>query len=120
MDFAYLAKVTRLNIRALAALARAPIAPTASTKAAVQTFTDVEWTAVPGAVAYKVWRRRTDQTTWDARPLARTSEPRAHLPGLRGDDWFLGVSAVATDGSESPIASAVPGGGFEKVPPPAR
>ncbi|GAC1575268.1 MAG: M20/M25/M40 family metallo-hydrolase [Novosphingobium sp.] len=120
MDFAYLAKVTQLNVRALAALARAPIAPTASTQAAVQTFTDVTWTAVPGAVGYKVWRRRTDQTAWDAQPLARTREARAHLPGMRGDDWFLGVSAIAADGSESPIASAVPGGGFEKTPPPAR
>ena len=112
MDFAYLAKVTRLNVRALAALARAPMAPTASVQAAVQTFTDVAWSAVPGAVGYKVWRRRTDEAAWDAQPLVRTSAARAHLPGLRGDDWFLGVSAIAADGSESPIASAVPGGGF--------
>jgi hypothetical protein len=89
------------------------MAPTASAKAAVQTFTDVVWTAVPGAVGYRVWRRRTDQTAWAAQPLARTSESRVHLPGLRGDDWFLGVSALAADGSESPIASAVPGGGFD-------
>ena len=122
MDFAYLAKVTRLNVRALAALARAPIAPTATATAvaAVQTFTDVAWSAVPGATGYHVWRRRTDQTAWEPKPLARTSQARAHLPGLRGDDWFLGVSAVAADGSESPIASAVPGGGFDKPPPPAR
>ena len=120
MDFAYLAKVTRLNVRALAGLARAPIAPTATTQAAVQTFTDVAWTAVPGAVGYKVWRRRTDQSAWETRPIARTSEARANLPGLRGDDWFLGVSAIAADGSESPIASAVPGGGFDKTAAPAR
>ena len=117
MDFAYLAKVTRLNVRALAALANAPIAPAAATHAAVQTFTDVAWAAVPGAVRYKVWRRRTDATAWEPAPIAQTAETRAHLPGLRGDDWFLGVSAVATDGSESPIASAVPGGGFEKAAP---
>ena len=30
----------------------------------------------------------------------------------RGDDWLFGVSSVAADGSESPIASAVPGGAF--------
>ncbi|WP_295635280.1 M20/M25/M40 family metallo-hydrolase [Novosphingobium sp.] len=113
MDFAYLAKVTRLNVRALAALARAPMAPTATTQAAVQTFTDVAWTAVPGAVGYKVWRRRTDAAAWERAPIAQTAETRAHLPDLRGDDWFLGVSTVAADGSESPIASAVPGGGFE-------
>ena len=115
MDFAYLAKVTRLNVRALAALARAPMAPTAATQAAVQTFTDVAWTAVPGAARYKVWRRRTDAAAWEPAPIAQTTETRAHLPGLRGDDWFLGVSAVSADGSESPIASAVPGGGFDKA-----
>jgi hypothetical protein len=32
--------------------------------------------------------------------------------GVRGDDWFFGVSSVAPDGSESPIASALPGGAF--------
>ena len=32
--------------------------------------------------------------------------------GLRGDDWILGVSAIAADGSESPVSSAVPGGQF--------
>lgn len=114
MDFAYLAHVTSLNVRALAALARAPMAPNATTKAAVQTFTDVAWAAVPGAIRYKVWRRRTDSPVWEARPIALTAETKAHLSGLRGDDWFLGVSAVAADGSESPIASAVPGGGFDK------
>ena len=115
MDFAYLAKVTRLNVRALAALARAPMAPTAATQGAVQTFTDVAWAAVSGAARYKVWRRRTDATAWEPAPIAQTAETRAHLPGLRGDDWFLGVSAVTADGSESPIASAVPGGGFDKA-----
>jgi hypothetical protein len=31
---------------------------------------------------------------------------------FRGDDWLFGVSSVAADGSESPVASAVPGGAF--------
>ena len=34
------------------------------------------------------------------------------LDRVRGDDWIFGVSAKAADGSESPIASAVPGGAF--------
>ena len=119
MDFPYLAKVTRLNVRALAALARAPMAPTATTKAAVQTYTDVAWAPVAGAVRYKVWRRRTDASVWEATPVGQTAETGMHLPGLRGDDWFLGVSAIASDGSESPVASAVPGGGFETAAPAA-
>lgn len=114
MDFAYLAKVTRLNVRALGALADAPMPPTAKAEAAVQTFTDVSWKAQPGAVKYHVWRRRTDAPGWEPRPIATTVETRAHFPGLRGDDWFLGVSAIGADGSEGPVASAVPGGGFDK------
>ncbi|HYD13716.1 MAG TPA: M28 family peptidase [Allosphingosinicella sp.] len=38
---------------------------------------------------------------------------------VRVDDWTFGVSSVAADGSESPVASAVPGGAFRPVPPPA-
>ena len=112
MDFSYLARVTALNVRALAALAAAPMPPVAKVTAAVQTFTDVDWTAVPGAARYRVWQRRTDAPGWDAKPMAETAETHLRLEGVRGDDWFFGVSALALDGSESPIASAVPGGAF--------
>jgi hypothetical protein len=113
MDFPYLAKVTRLNVAALAALAKAPLPPAPVADAAVKTWTDVTWEPVAGAVAYNVWRRRTNAAEWEAEPVAaRTSETSVKLEGLRGDDWILGVSAVAADGSESPVAAAVPGGGF--------
>jgi hypothetical protein len=47
---------------------------------------------------------------------------QAVLPGIRVDDWVFGVSSVAADGSESPVASAVPGGAFRPyvAPPPAQ
>ncbi len=112
MDFAYLAKVTRLNVAGLAALARAPMPPVATVKAAVQTFTDIAWQPVPGAVRYAVWQRATDAPGWPAKPVLTTSDTHVTLPGVRGDDWFFGVSAIAADGSMSPVASAVPGGGF--------
>lgn len=115
MDFAYLARVTRLNVAGLAALARAPLPPAATVKAAVQTFTDIDWTPVPGAVRYAVWQRATDAPGWPAKPVAETTGTHASLPGVRGDDWFFGVSAIAADGSASPIASAVPGGAFRPV-----
>jgi len=111
MDFAYLAKITRLNVRALAALAAAPIAPTAETKGAVQTFTTLTWKPVPGATSYAIWRRRTDAPGWEEKVLT-TSATTAKFDGVRADDWFFGVSAIAADGSASPIASALPGGGF--------
>ncbi len=112
MDFAYLAKVTRLNIAALAALAKAPMPPRTTAEAAVQTFTDVKWATVPGAVGYAVWRRRTDARDWEAPLIVDAAASSARLQGVRGDDWIFGVSARAADGSESPISSAVPAGAF--------
>lgn len=113
MDFPYLARVTRLNIATLAALAKAPMPPAPTVKAAVQTWTDLEWPAVPGAATYSVWRRRTDAPAWEAQPVvADTAQTSVKLDGVRGDDWLFGVSAKAADGNESPIASAVPGGAF--------
>ncbi len=111
MDFGYLAKVTRLNVRALAALASAPMPPEATVDGAVKTFTTVQWKAVPGAASYAIWRRRTDAPGWEDKVLT-TTNTTAQLDGIRADDWFFGVSAIAADGSASPIASALPGGGF--------
>jgi hypothetical protein len=78
----------------------------------VQTFTDITWQPVAGAVGYTVWRRRTDATAWDEK-VADTAETHVRLDGVRGDDWFFGVSARTADGSESPVASALPGGAFQ-------
>ena len=116
MDFGYLAKVTALNVRALAALAAAPMPPAPKAKAAVQTFTDLDWASVPGAARYTVWQRRTDAPGWEAKPALDTAETHVRLDGVRGDDWFFGVSAVSADGAESPVASAVPGGAFAPEP----
>ncbi len=113
MDFPYLAKVTRLNVSALTALARAPMPPPVSVAAAVSTFTSVKWTPSAGATSYRLWHRRTDSPVWQI--MQRISDNKLSeikLDGVRGDDWFFGMSAVAANGSESPISSGVPGGGF--------
>lgn len=116
MDFPYLAKVTRLNVASLAELAKAPMPPAPKADAAVKTWTDVTWQPVPGAVSYNLWKRRTTAAGWEAEPVvAGTEMTHAKLDGLRGDDWIIGVSSVAADGSESPIAAAVPGGGFRPL-----
>lgn len=117
MDFPYLAKVTRLNVKALALLARTPMPPAPVVKGAVQTSTDIAWQAVPGAARYALWQRRTDAPMWETR-LLETAQLNSNLPGVRADDWLFGVSAIAIDGSESPIASAVPGGQFGPLPKP--
>jgi len=141
MDFPYLRKVTALNVAALAALARAPAVPEPMVQGAVATFTSVRWRQVEAADSYVVRWRRTDAAQWqhsqrvsaDCREISVTNSPRvpnaergdniclARLPGVRVDDWVFGVSSIAADGSESPVASAVPGGAFRPhTPPPAQ
>jgi len=116
MDFPYLAKVTRLNIATLAAIAAAPMPPAPKVEAALSTDTKITWQPVPGATSYTVWQRRTDASEWDAKPaLAAVTATAATLKGVRGDDWLFGVSSVGSNGARSPIAAAVPGGAFQPL-----
>ncbi len=116
VDFAYLAKMTKLNVAALAAIASAPPPPEPKVEGAVSTDTTVAWQPVAGASSYRVWWRRTDANQWQtAREMpAKQCESgcKIVLPHIRVDDWVFGVSSVSKDGFESPVASAVPGGGF--------
>ena len=126
MDFAYLARVTQLNVRVADALARTPPPPAPSAQAAVRTDTLVRWDEVPGAEEYRIFQRRTMEPAWPAVParvvgaLDADMEPQGAdfsivLDGVRGDDWFFGVSACTADGLCSPVASAVPAGQFAPV-----
>ena len=91
--------------------------PAPAAKGAVSTSTEISWKRVPGAASYAVWRRRTDQPYWEGKPLiSGLKATNLMLKGVRGDDWFFGVSALAPDGTMSPIASAVPGGIFAPEP----
>jgi hypothetical protein len=125
MDFAYLARATRLNISILTALARAPMPPAVRVEGAVRPDTTVSWQPVAGAAGYSLYRRRTDERDWtrlmERTPTSSASDGRISvvLRGTRIDDWVFGVSAIAADGSESPIASAVPGGAYQPLPRPA-
>ena len=122
MDFPYLAKVTKLNAAALAAMASAPPPPEPKVEGAVSTDTTVTWDAVPSAASYKVWWRRTDANQWQTSRAANqcSGTCKLVLPHIRVDDWVFGVSSVSKDGFESPVASAVPGGAFKPyvAPPP--
>lgn len=131
MDFAYLAKVTQLNVRALHALAMAPMPPKVTADAAVRTDTLVKWNTTAGADTFDVYSRRTDESAWgqadtmlasmaqgmtpDTEPTAETGN--AAILNVRGDDWLFGVAACA-GGYCSPVASAVPGGEFAPVAQP--
>ena len=115
VDFAYLAKMTKLNIAALAAIASAPPPPEPKVEGAVSTDTMISWTPVPSAASYKVWWRRTDASQWETSRAAGpcTAACKIVLPHIRVDDWVFGVSSVSSEGFESPVASAVPGGAFK-------
>ncbi len=134
MDFLYLTKVVKLNVAALAALARTPPVPAPSVEGAVATDTTVSWQPVAGATEYIVRWRPTDQEQWehsvrvpagscegvgaDGRNDLSTTMCVERLGGIRVDDYVFGVSSVSADGHESPVASAVPGGAFRPYMPP--
>jgi len=121
MDFPYLAKVTQLNVAALAAIASAPPPPEPTVEGAVSTDTTLTWQGVEGASSYKVRWRRTDANNWEAsRVVTCRASCKIVLPHIRVDDWVFGVSSVSKDGFENPVASAVPGGAFKPyvAPPP--
>lgn len=104
MDFAYLGQVARLNIVSMAALASAPATPTGVTiEGAVKPDTTVAWTAVPGAVGYRVWWRSTTAPQWTYSRAAPADATTLVLPNIVIDDWFFGVSALSADGYESPV-----------------
>jgi Zn-dependent M28 family amino/carboxypeptidase len=126
MDFAYLEKVTKLNVAALAALASAPPPPEPTVEGAVSTDTKVTFHEVAGAAGYVLNKRRTDANQWGptegstACKITGLDNPdrtrwlhTCVLRHIRVDDWVFGVSSVSKDGFESPVASAVPGGAFK-------
>jgi acetylornithine deacetylase/succinyl-diaminopimelate desuccinylase-like protein len=117
VDFPYLAKVTRLNVITLAALASAPEPPRGLTlSGAVTPDTTLNWTRSPGATAYRAWWRETTEPQWRYSRLARQAD-RTTLEGVNIDDWFFGVSAVGADGYESPVAFPGVSGSFDRLPP---
>lgn len=125
VDFAYLAKMTKLNVAALAAIASAPPPPEPKVEGGVSTDTTVTWMPVQGAASYVIRWRSTDANQWEvSRPASGsqcTDTCKVVLPHVRVDDWVFGVSSVSRDGFESPVASAVPGGGFHPyIAPPKK
>ncbi len=100
MDFAYLAKVTAINVATLSRLATAPASPAGvKIEGALSRDTTITWATVPGAVTYRVRWRRNDVADWtDSQEVTGTSTVLTQVPV---DDHFVGVSAVSADGAES-------------------
>ena len=109
MDFAYLAKVAAINIATIRRLASAPAAPDGVTVAgALSRDTTVRWQPVEGAAKYRVHWRRADTQTWTMSRDVPASASELVLKNVPIDDNFVGVSAVAADGSESLVTFAGP------------
>jgi hypothetical protein len=111
VDFSYLARVTRLNALTLAALARAPAAPSdVKLAGAVTADTTVSWSAVSGASGYAVWWRETTAPQWTEH--RETADASLALKGVNIDDFSFGVSSRSADGYSSPVVFAGAVGAF--------
>lgn len=109
MDFPYLAKVTEINVATIRRLAAAPAAPSGVSIAGALSFdTTVKWQPVEGAVSYRVHWRRNDAQDWQKSVDVSAPAVTTVLKDIPVDDNFVGVGAVAADGSESLISFAGP------------
>ena len=113
VDFPYLARVTGLNIKALAALASAPGTPTGvAIEGQVSPDTTIKWKPVSGATGYRVWWRPTTSAAWTQHRDVGADATSLVLKGIDIDSWFFGVSALGADGSASPVVFPGPAGAF--------
>lgn len=108
VDFDYAAKLTALNAVSLAGLAWAPPPPAnVSIEGAVTADTTLKWTRAPAAQApnlagYKLYWRLTTEPQWTHSRWVGDVEAFT-LENVVIDNYFFGVSAVAKDGTESPV-----------------
>ncbi len=104
VNFPYNAKLTAVNAINLASIAWAPPTPSnVGIGGIVEANARLQWDAVEGAVAYKVYWRDTTSPTWDHSRLI-SNGTSATLKGIVIDNFFFGVAAVGKDGHESPVA----------------
>ncbi len=117
MDFPYAAKVTALNVVSLAALSLAPPPPAGVTiSGAVSPDTALKWTRpsatqAPNLAGFRIhWRLTTEPQWTHSRWVGDVTE--FTLENTIIDNYFFGVSAVAADGSESPVVFPGAAGSF--------
>lgn len=109
MDFAYLAKVTAINVATARRIAAAPASPEGVTIDGALSFdTKVNWQAVPGATGYRIRWRRTDRLDWS--DFKDVAAPGAVLKNVSIDDYLFAVSSLSASGAESVPVLAGPAG----------
>ncbi len=117
VDADYAAKLTALNAITLAGMAGAPPFPAnVEASGAVQPSAKLTWHTPAGKAAenlmgYRVHWRLTTAPEWThSRYVGNVSE--WEFSNLVIDNYFFGVSAVAKDGSETPVVFPGPAGRF--------
>ena len=117
VDFAYAAKLTALNAVTLAGLASAPPPPAKVTiDGAVSADTTLKWSRpdpkqAPNLAGYKVYWRLTTDPQWSRSRWVGNVDAYT-LKNIVIDNYFFGVSAVAKDGTESPVVFPGAAGSF--------
>ncbi|MBC5810771.1 MAG: M20/M25/M40 family metallo-hydrolase [Candidatus Eremiobacteraeota bacterium] len=108
VDFEYVARVTRLNVAALATLALAPAVPQADVSNKQLSYdTTLSWHPVADASHYEVVWRDTVEPYWThARDVGAVTS--YVVKGLSKDDWIFGVRAVDAAGHKSVAAYPQP------------
>jgi len=117
VDFDYAAKLTALNVTALASIAWAPPAPSGVRIAgAVSPSTTLSWIPVDRVVApdlagYRIYWRLTTSAEWNYSVfVGDTAE--ATLDNVIIDNWLFGVASVSNRGFESPVVFPGAAGAF--------
>ena len=114
VSFPYLARNARVNAAAAASLALAPAAPDVRTdrgapllgRGASGYDARLQWKAVPGAAAYRVYWRPAWTPDW-AHEVLVGNVTEFVLPNVSIDDYVFGVSAVSADGHDSLVSAYV-------------
>jgi hypothetical protein len=111
VDFRYLARVTRVNVASVAALANAPAQPRGVKIIALEltNTTTLRWrpNREPDLAGYEVVWRDTSSPLWQhSRQVAR-DRTNITLP-ISKDNVFFGVRAVDRDGNRSPVSFPAP------------
>jgi len=106
VDETYAAKLTALNAITMAGMAGAPPFPAnVEASGAVEPSAKLEWDTLPNAsnlAGYRVhWRLTTEPEWTHSRFVGKVNEWT--FENLVIDNYFFGVSAVAKDGSETPV-----------------
>ena len=108
VDFDYLARVTRMNVSALAALALAPEQPSGVELLTAELGYDstIRWKSSPDAASYEIVWRETTSPVWQfSKNVGNVTQ--ATVPVLK-DDYILGVRAVGSNGLVSPVVYPIP------------